>query len=72
MTAQKFIQPYKAILTPEQLVYFQKESKTHTDILAFIQRLNDSVVGIKLTAECAASEVRMHIGASYSSIALKR
>ncbi|KAI0088198.1 Phosphotyrosyl phosphatase activator [Irpex rosettiformis] len=56
MTTRKFIQPYKAILTPEQLAYFQKESKTHKDIVAFVERLNDSVTGVKLTAECTESE----------------
>jgi serine/threonine-protein phosphatase 2A activator len=49
--------PAKAILTPVQLYYFQT-STTHTDILAYIGVLNDSVVGVKLSAECPQSAVR--------------
>ncbi|KAJ7151700.1 Phosphotyrosyl phosphatase activator [Mycena filopes] len=46
--------PSKAILTPSQLEYFQTSS-THTDILTYINALNDSVVGVKLSAECSQS-----------------
>ncbi|KAI0701953.1 Phosphotyrosyl phosphatase activator [Cytidiella melzeri] len=56
MTSPKFMLPRKVILTPDQLIYFQQQSQTHKDILAFIGQLNDSVVGVKLTAECAVSE----------------
>ncbi|KAJ7099521.1 Phosphotyrosyl phosphatase activator [Mycena belliarum] len=50
-----FQTPVKAILTPAQLEYFQT-SPTHDQILAYIGVLNDSVVGIKLSAECSQSE----------------
>ncbi|CAL1709782.1 unnamed protein product [Somion occarium] len=49
-----FIQPRKCILTKEQLAHFQ-QSKTHDDILSFVQNLNDTVVGVKLTDECTMS-----------------
>ena len=51
-----FQEPRKAILTPEQLQYFQ-QSKTHQDIVGFIEELNERVVGVKLTDECAQSPV---------------
>lgn len=47
----------KAILTPEQLVFFQT-SKTHQTIISFIETLNDSVTGVKLSDECEQSNVR--------------
>ncbi|KAF6758006.1 hypothetical protein DFP72DRAFT_1109253 [Ephemerocybe angulata] len=40
--------PYKWILTPEHLTAFQ-QSSTHSEILAFIDELNDAVKGVKLT-----------------------
>ena len=55
--AMSFIVPRKAILTKEQLEHFQN-SKTHEEILAYIQTLNDAVVGVKLTDSCATSPVR--------------
>ncbi|KAH6911592.1 Phosphotyrosyl phosphatase activator [Coprinopsis sp. MPI-PUGE-AT-0042] len=42
-----FRPPNKRILTPEQLLAFQ-QSSTHTDIIAFITRLNGSIKGAKL------------------------
>ncbi|KAJ7745425.1 Phosphotyrosyl phosphatase activator [Mycena maculata] len=50
-----FQTPVKAILTPAQLEYFQT-CPTHTEILAYIGVLNESVVGVKLSAECSQSE----------------
>ncbi|KAJ7713890.1 Phosphotyrosyl phosphatase activator [Mycena maculata] len=47
--------PAKAILTPSQLEYFQT-CPTHTEILAYISALNESVVGVKLSAECSQSD----------------
>ena len=52
-----FIVPRKAILTKDQLEHFQN-SKTHEEILAYIQTLNDAVVGVKLTDSCTTSPVR--------------
>lgn len=48
--------PRKAILSKEQLQYFQ-ESQTHKDIVTYIEILNESVVGSKLTDECSSSKV---------------
>ncbi|KAJ7123143.1 hypothetical protein C8R44DRAFT_831530 [Mycena epipterygia] len=47
--------PAKAILTPGQLKYFQTCS-THTEIPVHIGTLNDAVVGVKLSADCAQSD----------------
>lgn len=52
--------PRKTILTKEQLQYFQ-ESQTHKDIVAYIEILNESVVGSKLTDDCSISKVRVHV-----------
>lgn len=46
--------PKKAILLPEQLAWFQT-SKAHADVVAYIEALNNSVVGIQLTEECSQS-----------------
>ena len=51
-----FEEPRKSILTPEQLAYFQ-QSETYQDIIGFIEELNECVVGVKLTDECALSPV---------------
>ena len=51
-----FQAPRKAILSKEQLEYFQK-SKTHDDIVSHIETLNNAVVGSKLTDECSQSNV---------------
>lgn len=48
--------PRKVILSQEQLTAFQ-ESKTHKDIVSYIEALNESVVGVKLTDECETSDV---------------
>ena len=53
----RFTVPRKAILTKEQLEHFQA-SQTHRDIVAYIQALNEAVVGVKLTDGCAESPVR--------------
>ncbi|KAL0945999.1 hypothetical protein HGRIS_012275 [Hohenbuehelia grisea] len=44
----------KAILTPEQLAAFQT-SKTHDDVKAYIETLNEAVVGAKLSDACSES-----------------
>ncbi|KAF9484253.1 Phosphotyrosyl phosphatase activator [Pholiota conissans] len=46
--------PRKAILSKEQLEYFQ-QSKTHQDIVSYIETLNTAVIGSKLTDECSSS-----------------
>lgn len=53
----KFTVPRKVILTQEQLEHFQA-SKTHQDIVAYIEALNAAVVGVKLTDDCPESPVR--------------
>ena len=52
-----FFPPRKVILSKEQLELFQA-SKTHADIVAYIETLNEAVVGVKLTDECSQSPVR--------------
>ncbi|KAJ3514820.1 hypothetical protein NLJ89_g2150 [Agrocybe chaxingu] len=47
--------PRKIILIKEQLQAFQ-ESKTHQDIVTYIETLNNAVVGAKLTDDCPASK----------------
>jgi len=47
---------HKAILTKEQLQYFQ-ESQTQQEIVSYIETLNVSVVGVKLTDDCSSSNV---------------
>lgn len=59
-----FIEPTKRILSKEQLDAFQT-SKTYKDIVSYIETLNNSVVGVKLTEECVASEVGMYCLASF-------
>lgn len=53
--AKGFRSPSKRILTPDQLGAFQ-QSATHTDILAFITRLNGSVKGAKLNDKLEEEE----------------
>jgi hypothetical protein len=48
--------PQKEILSPAQLEQFQ-QSPTHSQLLAYIQRLNDAVIGVKLRDPCYESEV---------------
>lgn len=50
--------PHKCLLTPEQLAAFQ-DSPTYNQIIGHIEALNESVVGVKLTDECAVSPVRL-------------
>ena len=47
----------KVILSNEQLTAF-KSSKTYAKITSYIGTLNDAVVELKLTDECAQSQVR--------------
>lgn len=53
---RSFEPPTKEILTPQQLEQFQ-QSQTHSQILAYIQRLNEAVVGVKLQDPCTESDV---------------
>lgn len=48
--------PRKLILTPEQLSAFQK-SDTHLEIISYIEKLNDAVIGVPLQYDCSESEV---------------
>ncbi|KAH8112782.1 Phosphotyrosyl phosphatase activator [Phellopilus nigrolimitatus] len=50
-----YVSPRKRILTKEQMEAFQT-SKTHQEIISYIETLNESVVGVKLTDECTMSE----------------
>ncbi|PPQ69047.1 hypothetical protein CVT26_003756, partial [Gymnopilus dilepis] len=52
--SSSFQVPRKAILSKEQLEYFQ-QSQTHKDIVSYIETLNEAVVGVKLTDECSSS-----------------
>lgn len=56
-----FQTPAKAILSQEQLQAFQT-SKTYNSIISYIEALNETVVGVKLTDDCEASPVREHLG----------
>jgi len=56
-TTMSFQALRKAILSPEQLAYFQT-SKTYRDVVSYIESLNNAVVGVKLTDECSESPVR--------------
>ncbi len=60
-TSTDFFAPRKIILTKEQLEAFQ-QSKTHETIVGYINALNEAVVGVKLTDECAVSPVRKSVG----------
>ena len=51
-------EPRKVILSHEQLAFFQS-SKVHQDIISYIETLNESVVGGKLTDECSESQVSL-------------
>ncbi|KAH9934152.1 uncharacterized protein B0H18DRAFT_979700 [Fomitopsis serialis] len=52
--SSSFTPPRKVILLKEQLEHFQA-SQAHQDIVAYIQTLNDAVVGVKLADECSES-----------------
>ena len=51
-----FQSPRKCILSPEQLTAFQS-SKTLHQVVTYIETLNDSVVGVKLTDDSPESPV---------------
>ena len=51
-----YIAPTKHILSQAHLAAFQR-SQSHTDILGFIDNLNQSIVGIKTTQSGAGSDV---------------
>jgi hypothetical protein len=51
-----FQSPRKCILSPDQLTAFQS-SKTHQEVVAYIETLNSSIIGVKLTDDCAESPV---------------
>ena len=51
-----FQSPRKCILSPEQLTAFQS-SKTLQQVVTYIETLNDSVVGVKLTDDSPESPV---------------
>jgi serine/threonine-protein phosphatase 2A activator len=53
-TTQK---PRKAILSQEQLTQFQN-SQCHKNVVSYIEALNASVTGVKLSDECSQSPVR--------------
>lgn len=53
-----YISPRKVILTKEQLDLFHA-SKTHELIVSYVNALNESIVGVKLTDECTESPVRV-------------
>lgn len=55
-TTTPYNPPRKYILSKEQLEAFQI-SKTYQDIISYIETLNESVVGVKLTDECDESAV---------------
>ncbi|KIM80663.1 hypothetical protein PILCRDRAFT_528915 [Piloderma croceum F 1598] len=46
--------PRKCILSQEQLSAFQS-SKTHQDVVAYMETLNNAVIGVKLTDDCPES-----------------
>jgi serine/threonine-protein phosphatase 2A activator len=54
-TSEGFRAPNKRILTPDQLTTFQ-QSATHTDIIAFVTRLNGSIKGAKLSDKLEGEE----------------
>jgi serine/threonine-protein phosphatase 2A activator len=55
-STSSYIEPTKRILSPAHLAAFQR-SKTHDELLSFIDALNDSIVGEKLTQAGPGSEV---------------
>ncbi|KAF8313907.1 Phosphotyrosyl phosphatase activator [Cantharellus anzutake] len=50
-----FSQPLKAILSPSHLAQFQ-DSETYEKVVKYIERLNDSVIGVKTRDDCSESE----------------
>jgi serine/threonine-protein phosphatase 2A activator len=55
-TTSEYEVPTKAIISPAQLQQFQ-QSATHASVLAYIETLNEAVVGVKLRDNCHESEV---------------
>jgi serine/threonine-protein phosphatase 2A activator len=55
-TSRGYHAPEKEILTKAQLEQFQ-QSATHSQLLAFIERLNEAVIGVKLRDPCEESDV---------------
>ncbi|TDL27926.1 Phosphotyrosyl phosphatase activator [Rickenella mellea] len=50
-----YLVPRKLILTKEQLTAFQ-DSRTHKEVVSYIETLNGAVVGVKLTDPCEESQ----------------
>ncbi len=55
-TDTSYSKPRKCILSKEQLEAFQN-SNAHKDIISYVETLNESVVGVKLSDECTESIV---------------
>ena len=55
-TMPTFEKPRKAILSKDHLAQFQA-SQCHKDIVSYIESLNASVTGVKLSDECPQSPV---------------
>lgn len=53
-----FVVPRREILTKDDLELFHG-SETYASLFEFLERLNESVVGVVSTAECYQSEVRI-------------
>jgi len=56
--ATLFVVPRREILTKDDLELFHG-SETYASLFEFLDKLNESVVGIVSTAECYQSEVRV-------------
>ncbi|KAF8513211.1 Phosphotyrosyl phosphatase activator [Gautieria morchelliformis] len=54
MAISSYHVPRKAILTTENLKAFQ-ESETYVDIVNYIETLNESILGVKLSDDCSVS-----------------
>jgi hypothetical protein len=48
--------PRKEILSEQQLAAFPS-TQTYVDVISYIETLNESVIGVKLTDECSVSDV---------------
>ena len=57
--SSSYTPPSKRILSPAHLAAF-KRSSTHDDIIQFIDALNESIIGVKLTESGSGSDVRTH------------
>lgn len=56
--ATSFVVPHREILTKDDLELFHG-SETYASLFEFLDKLNESVVGVVSTAECPQSEVRI-------------